>query len=98
MCAPFERTRADEPKLLPESVPEHLVEYVSEVAGGVPLQISEVLEQLTLADNRKVTFIRPEVRYRTRPPLSHRPQPPPRATAAAQADGRGALGLRPGAA
>jgi len=49
-----------EPKLLPESVPEHLVEYVSEVAGGVPLQISEVLEQLTLADNRKVTFIRPE--------------------------------------
>ena len=34
------------PKLDPAGVPDQLVEYVSEVAGGVPLQIEEVVHAL----------------------------------------------------
>ena len=46
------------PKLEPKGVPEQLVEYVSEVAGGIPLQIEEVIH--ALIKQKKVNFITPE--------------------------------------
>lgn len=46
------------PKLDPAGVPDQLVEYVSEVAGGVPLQIEEVVH--ALIKQKKVHFVAPE--------------------------------------
>ena len=46
------------PKLAPDGLPEQLVEYISEVAGGIPLQIAEVVH--ALIKQKKVQFVTPE--------------------------------------